>query len=138
LKIKTNFGLFPSVFVILRGRNQFEREFLALLSSSSDYCVIPRVDAYMLGYGEAVGDTITDMITRPPYITTLIGHSSFVDAPLITINEVSVGSLTVKNVDFIAYDIPQEARVDVILGKSFLERAKARIDYINRVVELEE
>lgn len=137
MRIKTDLGLFPTVFAVLKGKNQVEREFIALLSSSSDYCVIPRVDAYMLGYSEAVGDTITDIIARPPYITTLIGPGSFVDAPLITIDEVTVGSLIIKNVEFIAFDIPQETRIDVILGKSFLERAKAKIDYANKLVEFE-
>ncbi|MEM2238641.1 MAG: hypothetical protein QXR26_04880 [Candidatus Caldarchaeum sp.] len=125
------------MFVTLKGRADATREYLALLSTTSEYCVIPRVDAYMLGYVEAISDTLTDMITRPNYVTTLASVNSFIDAPLITIKEVSIGRLAVKNLEFIAFDISQEARIDVILGRNFLERVKAKIDYYNKIIELE-
>lgn len=91
----------------------------------------------MLGYPEAISDTMTEMITRPNYVTTLASVNSFVDAPLLSMKEVTIGQLTVKNLEFIAFDLPQETRIDAILGRNFLERVKAKIDYHNRVIELE-
>jgi len=129
---------FPSIFVTLKGRNDVSIEFLALISTASDFCVIPRMDAYLLGYAEVVSDPSSEMITRPPYLLTLVSPTGYADAPHITIKEVSVGSLVYKDIDFIAYDIPRETRFDVILGKSFLEKAKVKIDYQTRTIEFEE
>ena len=53
----------------------------------------------------------------------------FWEGMLISISEVSIGAMSRQNVDFIAYDLPQVARVDVILGKSFLDASKLVIDY---------
>lgn len=125
------------MFVTLKGRADATREYLALLSTTAEFCVIPRVDAYMLGYVEAISDTLTEMITRPDYLTTFVTLNTFVDAPLITMNEVSIGGLAVKNIEFIAFDMPQETKVDVMLGRNFLERVKAKIDYCNKIIELE-
>ncbi|MEM1947046.1 MAG: hypothetical protein QXF95_08570, partial [Candidatus Caldarchaeum sp.] len=71
------------MFVTLKGRADATREYLALLSTTAEFCVIPRVDAYMLGYVEAISDTLTEMITRPDYLTTFVTLNTFVDAPLI-------------------------------------------------------
>lgn len=138
MKISNDYPLFPTIFVNLKGRNDIRREYLALISSSFYYSIITRVDAYLLGFAEAVSDVIADVITRPHYLTSLVGVNGFIDAPMILMDEVTIGNLTFKNLEFITYDLPPETGLDIILGKNFLEKAKARIDYRNRVIEIEE
>lgn len=137
MKVRCGERPFPSLFVKLKGSAEATREYLALLSTTFEYCVIPRVDAYMLGYAEAISDMLTDIVARPHYVTTLVSVNGFVDAPLITMNEVSIGGITIKNIEFIAFDMPRETGVDVVLGRNFLEKVKAKIDYYSKIVELE-
>ena len=54
--IEHAFGKFPTIFVRLKGRNGAAREFNALIDLGAEYCIIPKVDAYALGYAEVVED----------------------------------------------------------------------------------
>jgi len=120
------FQRLPSVFARLKGRNGSVREYNALVSPSTEYSIIPKVDAYRLGYPEAARD---DPVTEPPNLFRGVTFDGFWEGMLISIKEVSIGGLSKQNVDFIAYDIPQVARFDVLLGRSFLESSKLSIDY---------
>jgi hypothetical protein len=58
-----------------------------------------------------------------------VTYDGFWEGMLISMKEVAIGVFSKQNVDFIAYDIPQVARYDVILGKSFLTSTELSIDY---------
>ena len=123
----------PTVFARLRGRNGAVREYRALLSPASDYSVVPKVDAYRLGYPEAARD---DPITEPMNLFRGVTYDGFWEGMLITIKEVAIGSLSVADVDFIAYDLPQVSGFDVVLGRSFLASSGIRMDYSTGTVEV--
>ena len=123
----------PTVFARLRGRNGAVREYRALLSPASDYSVVPKVDAYRLGYPEAARD---DPITEPMNLFRGVTYDGFWEGMLITIKEVAIGSLSVADVDFIAYDLPQVSGFDVVLGRSFLATTGIQIDYSTGTVRV--
>ncbi len=128
----------PTFFVRLKGRNGKAREYLALVDSAASYCVMPKVDAYALGYGEAIQDSSTDFITRPSNLMTVATFAGYVDAPLVRVDEVSLGGQTFRNVEFLAFDLPQEAGFDVVIGASLLSKAKAKLDMSSFAVSLGE
>ena len=123
----------PTAFARLRGRNGTVREYRALLSPASDYSVVPKVDAYRLGYPEAARD---DPITEPMNLFRGVTYGGFWEGMLITVKEVSIGDLSVADVDFIAYDLPQVTGFDVILGRSFLAASGIQVDYSTGTVRV--
>ncbi|HVP22439.1 MAG TPA: aspartyl protease family protein [Conexivisphaerales archaeon] len=118
----------PVAFVRLRGRNGRVREYEAIVDSAATYCVLPKVDAYALGYGEAIQDPSTSYITRPGNFITLASISGYINATLIKVDEVTLMGKALREVEFLAYDLPPETGFDVILGASFLSRASASVD----------
>lgn len=109
------------------------REYRALVSPATDYSIIPMVDAYRLGYPEAARG---NRVTQPANLFRGVTFGGFWEGTLICMKEVAIGSSATPNVDFIAYDLPQIAGFDVILGRSFLAPAKVVIDYGERTVRM--
>jgi hypothetical protein len=127
--VEQSFSKYPVIFVRLKGRNKRVLEYSAVMNPASDFCVLPRVDAYHLGYPEVAQDAGTSFMTRPTNLTTLTTSSGYINAPLISMEEVAVGSKCFRNIDFLAHDLPQETRFDVMLGRSLLSRSGIRIDF---------
>jgi len=50
---------------------------------------------------------------------------------------VSVGELTAKNVEAIAYDLPRPSGADILLGLSFLKNFTTTIDYKKGILRIE-
>ncbi|MDG6901426.1 MAG: hypothetical protein JRM80_05635 [Nitrososphaerota archaeon] len=124
---------FPVVFARLRGRNGCVREYSALLSPGTEYSLVPKVDAYRLGYPEAARD---DPVTEPPNLFRGVTFDGYWEGMLISLKEVTIGGASQSDVDFIAYDVPQMAGFDVVLGKSFLARSGVVIDFAASAVRI--
>jgi predicted aspartyl protease len=120
------FGKFPTVFVRIRGRNSIVREFNALLDPGVEYCIIPKVDAYALGYPEAAND---DPISPANNTLTFTSYNGYGKAALIEMGHVELGTLSFEKVDFLAMDIPPVTGFDVVLGRSLLQFMKVELDY---------
>ncbi|MGA2665418.1 MAG: hypothetical protein ABSF83_10780 [Nitrososphaerales archaeon] len=120
------FGRFPSLFGRVKGQNGAVREYLALLDAGSEYCVLPKVDAFRLGYPDVAQ---LDAVVRAPNTTTFVTHSGYDKAPLIRMAEVEVARLSFKDVGFLAYDLPQTCGFDAIFGRSLLQFLRLEIDY---------
>ena len=120
------FGRFPTIFVRLTGRNGKTRELNAVLDVSAEYCVLPKVDAYALGYYEAAND---DEVAPANNTLDFISYQGYAKVALINMAEVDLGGMSFKNVDFVAYDLPQATRLDVLLGRSLLQFTKLEFDY---------
>jgi len=120
------FGTFPTVFVRIRGRNSIVREFNALLDPGVEYCIIPKVDAYALGYPEAAND---DPISPANNTLTFTSYNGYGKAALIEMGHVELGTLSFEKVDFLAMDIPAVTGFDVVLGWSLLQFMKVELDY---------
>lgn len=129
-----SFAKFPSVFVKLTGRNGIVREFNALIDPGAEYCLIPKVDAYALGYPEAAND---NPITPKNNTLTFTGFAGYGRAALINLVRVDVGSLPFDKVEFVAVDIPQATGFDVVLGRSLLRFMRLEFDYPNGRLMLE-
>jgi predicted aspartyl protease len=129
------FGKFPTVFVRLKGRNGTVREFNALVDVGAEYCVVPKVDAYMLGYQEAAND---DPITPADNTLTFTSYDGYGKVALIEMDQVDLGSMSFRKVDFVAFDLPQASGFDVILGRSLLRFMKLEFDYSLGKLRMEE
>ncbi len=119
------FEKYPLVFVRLKGRNGSVREIRALLDPVCDYCVLPKPDAFRLGYPEAAHD---DPITIPPNLLTMSSSTGFSQGMLIKLQELTLGDIKLQNVDFVAYDVAQSVCFDAILGRTFFSAAKCSLE----------
>ena len=120
------FGKFPSLFGRLKGQNNAVGEYLALVDAGSEYCILPKVDAYRLGYSDVAR---SDTIVRAPNTTTFVTHIGYDKAPLIKMAQVDVGQLSFRDVEFLAFDLPQVCGFDVVFGRSLLKFLRLEIDY---------
>ena len=133
--VEFSFRTFPEVFVGLKGRNGAVRECRALVDPCSEYCVMPKVDAYALGYSEAAND---DPITPADNTLTYAGFEGYGKAALIGMAEVSLGGFSFPKIEFLALDLPQVTRFDVVIGRSLLKFTQLEIDYPARTLRIEE
>lgn len=129
------FGKFPAVFVRVKGRNGKVREFRALVAVSAEYCIIPKVDAYALGYQEAAND---DPVSPSNNTLTFASYGGYGNMALITVNQVDLGPMSFKNVDFVAFDLPAPTGFDVVLGRSLLQHTRLHIDFSSGLLQIEE
>lgn len=84
---------------------------------------MPAVDAFRLGYAEAAKGT-----EPTSNLQSVITSVVLTDAPLIKVAEVAIGPLAVKDVEFLALDLYQEGRCDVVLGRNLLKDFRITID----------
>ena len=63
--------------------------------------------------------------------------SGDVTAPMIKIDEVSVEGASAKKVDSVVHTLPVSARIDGLLGLSFLRNFDVRINFKEGVLELD-
>lgn len=95
---------------------------------------MPKVDAYALGYSEAAND---DPVSPADNTVTFTSYEGYGKAALIKLAEVEIGMMSFKNVDFLAYDIPQVAGFDVVLGQNLLRFLKLEFDYSKSQLRME-
>ena len=107
----------------------------AILDPASDYCVVPKPDAFRLGYLEAAHD---DPITMPPNLVTMSSSAGYSQGMLVKMKQVSVGGIELKDVDFLAFDLPQSVCYDAILGRSFFNKSgmKLELNYAKRELKM--
>ncbi len=91
----------------------------------TDYSVLPRVDAYRLGYPEASHD---DFVTMPSNLVRLATSTGFVDGMMILMQQVEIGDLRVDLLPFLALDLPQVIGFDVVLGRNFFLKAALKVE----------
>lgn len=135
--MKHHFESFPTIFTKLKGQNGRMREYRAFVNPSTEYCVIPQVDAYYLNYTASPPNITTKEIANPDSVKMLVTYSGYINAALTTIKEVVIGSASFKDVEFLAYDLPQETQFDVVLGRSLFEHARIEIDYKLKILTIE-
>jgi hypothetical protein len=116
---------YPTIFVRLKGRNGTVREYRALINTVVDYCILPRVDAYRLGYPEASHD---DFVTIPANLVRLVSSTGFAEGMMILMAQVEVGELKVESLPFLALDLPQVVGFDVVIGRNFFLKASVRVE----------
>ena len=125
--VERSFSRYPTVFTRLRGRNDNAREYQALIIPTADYCILPKVDAFNLGYPEAAS---VDTRVPAPNTLTFASYNAFGRGTLIKMAQVDVGSISVKDVEFLAFDLLQTVGYDVILGRSLLRHLRLELDFV--------
>ena len=128
-------GMFPTVFVRMTGRGGGVREFRALIDPGAEYCVIPKVDAFFLGFSEIANDDPTGQASNNLTFATYNGYGKAIS---IVMAQVELGRMSFKKVEFLALDIPQVTGFDVILGRSLLQFMKLEFDYPRATLRIEE
>jgi len=118
------------LFARVRGKNGKIRELSTLLDFNAHYSWILRKDAVDLGYPQVINrpeDYESVAMQKTPHVLSGRGLEQGILAQL---NEVSIGGITVKNVDAIALklDIPLMLPIDLILGRNFLNNFKLNVD----------
>ena len=93
---------------------------------SSEYCVIPKVDAFALGYGEAA---LVDERIPSQNALHFVTSSGYGRGALIKMAQVDVGKISLEDVDFVTYDMLQPTGFDAVLGRSFLQGMKFQVDF---------
>ena len=124
------------MFARLKGRNGNTREYPALLSPSYEYCAIPKVDAFALGYQEAsVAGGDRRMVA--PNALDFVSSSEYGRGALIKMAQVDIGQLSLRDVEFLTYDLIQATGVDVVLGRSALQGMRMEVDFVSHKLELQ-
>lgn len=104
------------------------------MAPTSEYCVVPKVDAFALGYSEVA--KIDPGVTSPNRMAFVTSSTYGRDA-VIKIVQVDIGTISIKNVDFVTYDALQATGFDVILGRNLLNNMRLEFDFPNHQFKLE-
>ena len=124
---------YPTIYARLHGKNGTVREYRALIDTTTDYCVLPRVDAYRLGYPEAAHD---DPVTRPSNLVMLASSIGYPEGMMIMMQQVEIGDLKIDGVQFISFDLPQVIGFDVVLGRNLFLRGSLSIEFDYQLAKL--
>ncbi|MBI2183403.1 MAG: retropepsin-like domain-containing protein [Thaumarchaeota archaeon] len=113
----------PTFFVKVKGPQGF-KELRAVLATGATLCLIRRSDAQELGYPALYQPWMPVEAEGSPAVT----NGFIIDAPLITLEEVSLGTISRKKLRAMAFELPEQGGVDFIVGTNFLEGMKVTFD----------
>ncbi|MEM0506913.1 MAG: hypothetical protein QXW58_06640 [Thermosphaera sp.] len=136
-KLQIPLSRMPTIHIWIKGRNGKWFEFKALISTCSEYGILSKVDAFILGYDEALVDPQTALITGDARVIPFITFTGIDYAPLIRVDEIRIGNVRARDVEFLAYDLPRESGFDVIVGQNILARCGMILNYSKGVIEIE-
>ena len=108
-------------------------EYDCLIDPASEYCTVPKVDAYTLGYPEVGFQHAT---VAPPNSRTFLTNGGHNRTVIVNMNSVEIGALKFEDVQFAPFDLPQASRYEALIGKSLLERASMTINWPDRTIGL--
>ncbi len=114
----------------VKGANTRIMELSCLLDYNFDYCYLGRQDASELGYPEATLSHGSWMEFRPDRAPMVLDMRGMERSIQITLKEVSLGDLSVKDVDALIteFDTSPLSPFDMVLGRTFLKSFKMEID----------
>lgn len=127
------FGKLPSVFARVKGKSGVIVEYDCLIDPASEYCTVPKVDAYTLGYPEVGFQHAT---VGPPNTRTILTNGGHNRTVIVNMESVEIGALKFEGVQFAPFDLPQASGYEALIGKSLLERMSMTINWPNRTIEL--
>ena len=98
------------------------------LDTGATFVMIPWDVAERLGYDPTISDERISITTA----------STVEKVPLITLEEIDVLGLSLKNVKVVVHDLPPKSRVDGLLGLSFLNNFNLKLMFKKGYLELDE
>lgn len=131
MKINVEKGKVIHFFVRVRGPKGF-RELRAVLDTGSTQCAISPVDAREIGY-----DCFFDPLANKGEGTLAMTQAGILDVLQLTIEEIQVADISVKNVKTLAYELPKMSGIDMVLGLNFIDNFKTSIDYASGCLMIE-
>lgn len=129
----TKFGKLPSVFARIKGKSGITMEYDCLIDPASEYCTIPKLDAYTLGYPEVAFQHVT---VGPPNARTILTNGGHNRTVIVEMRSIEIGPLKFEGVQFAPLDLPQASGYEALIGKSLLERVSFTINWPDRTMEL--
>lgn len=132
--IQQSFRDFPTIFARLKGRNGVVREYNAIIVPTTEYSILPMVDAFALGFPEAGG---ADSRALSPNIVHFASYSGYGRGIMIKMPEVEIAGTSFKDVGFVSLDILQSTGFDVVLGKNLFQNIKLTLDYVTHQMTLQ-
>jgi len=97
------------------------------LDTGATYTMIPLEIVEALGFEPAMSKRKVDVITA----------SRVEKAPLVILNSISVLNKEAKNVGCVVHDLPQESRVEGLLGLSLLKNFTVLIDFRRGILRID-
>jgi clan AA aspartic protease (TIGR02281 family) len=98
-----------------------------VVDTGATYVMIPWYIAHELGYKPG---------QSREWVTIATGNGMIL-IPKLCVESLSVLGLKVENLAVVCHDLPPAARVDGLLGLSYLRNFNLRIDFKNGILELE-
>ena len=133
-QVERSFHKLPKIFARLTGRNGAVIEYEALVVPTSEFCVLPTVDAYGLGYPEVA---VSDARIPTPNSRMFATYTGYGRGTPIRMARVDIGGISLKDVEFLAFDLQQTLGVDVLLGLSLLRNLSVHLDFAGGTIRLE-
>ena len=115
------------IFAKLSGNDGIRRRVKMVLDTGATYTMIPWYIAEELGYNPAASKEFVSMTTA----------SGTIEAPLITLDCVSILDMSLKSQKVIVHNLPESSHVDGLLGLSYLKHFKLTIDFKAGMLALE-
>ncbi|MDI6640729.1 MAG: retropepsin-like aspartic protease [Elusimicrobiota bacterium] len=84
-------------------------------------------------------ETLEDIGYDPATVSeraNIITANGVIEVPLLKVKKISINKLTLKNVEVICHTIPELAKVDGLLGLSFLSHFRIVMDFKKRILEI--
>jgi clan AA aspartic protease (TIGR02281 family) len=122
-----------TLFVRVIGLSGKTRELRAVLSTGSTVCLLPVKDAIQLGYTISYNP----LLDEGEKIVAATANG-VIETSVVTLQEVRVGHLAVKNVKASLSDLPMPSGIEMILGANFLSNFKITLDYKKQRIMIEE
>lgn len=97
------------------------------LDTGASYIMIPWKIAKALGLKPEISKETTQIITA----------SGIEMAPIVTLQSVTLGRITLKRIKAVVHDLPAASYVDGLLGLNFLRNFKITLDFRKGILELE-
>lgn len=120
----------PLVFVRVMGPRG-SRELRAVLSPTSEYCLIGRRDAEDLGY--ETGPYHRKIAFLPEinkdHALVLATVGGIIEAPIISIVEMNLAEILARDVKTAVYDLPEPIGFDMLLGAPFFGHKSIAFDF---------
>jgi predicted aspartyl protease len=130
--MKYFFSGLPTVYVKVTGLNGKKVELKAVVSTAATECIVPTKEAMMLGY--RFNYDLQDRSSEGTRRVVTAGY--LVDMAPIVLKEVTLGDLSATDVEAFAYDVPDNAGVDFVLGASFLKHFNLAFNYKDGYFEI--
>ena len=127
-----------TLFSKIKGANGKVREFTTILDFNWPYSYMLKMDALQLGYMEVSNRPQEWATLYPARVPTTLSMRGIEMCTLVSLKEVSIGKLSMKDVDAIVYHIetPPIIPIDIVLGQTFLKNFKIAVDSKRGVLTL--